>query len=214
MDFHRRDSGQQPAYGGYPPPHWQAPPPPPPQRGGGGDGNGKLMLILTLVGTVATVVSVLLAMGIGPFDLSSDSKNTPASGQPAANESVTREKFVADVNKVCSESSDNIANKLSDVDAAINGSNANLTDAQQKMRALNNSMQALMSRVKAVPQPKNTDADLRDWAQKYQHQADLINQTTEQLNSGDVQAAGATLDEVSHSEELQASAEKVQITCP
>ncbi|MYS82823.1 hypothetical protein [Embleya scabrispora] len=41
------------------------------------------MPILTLIGTFATVVGVLVAVGVGPFDLAGDGESTPR-GAPAA----------------------------------------------------------------------------------------------------------------------------------
>ncbi|MFI1581932.1 hypothetical protein [Embleya sp. NPDC020630] len=195
----------------YGPPNHGAPYPPmplhpsapPPRAGGGG---GRWMMVLTLVGTVATVVSVLIAMNIGPFDFSD--KGT----------AVNRASYLKDINRTCADSYDNIADKLNDVDVAASTETTDVAALQQRFRALDLSLRALMDKLDGLPKPGRVDADVKAWWDLYQRQAAYVATMTEQFDNGDVEAASATIEEntrlTAGGGPLDLAAKAIGVKCP
>ncbi|WP_406298895.1 hypothetical protein OG948_26780 [Embleya sp. NBC_00888] len=151
------------------------------------------MLILTLIGTVATVLSVLVAVGIGPFDLSDDS---PASGGsdkngagPAASTrgpaKQTAESYVRAVNEVCLARSDNVTRLLNDLTASTVSNDV----AQQRtaLSAASAELKNTRSHIRAVPLPADpaVAGPFRQWRDVYDSRVDALSEAASTLNSGD-----------------------------
>lgn len=205
MNTYWDSQNRSPAYGHYPPP-----PPQRPDR----DGHGMVMLLLTLVGTIATIVSVLLAMGVGPFDLSGDGKKKPQ----------TLAQYVEAVNKVCSDRQSELTGKVDALDKSITAYNkstadAELMDVQQSMRSASLTYSSLMTQINAVPRPKEgtDDAKLAEaWRTDYQAQVDTIEKASQQLDAGDPgfeDSMNKVTDGSPEADKLKAEADKIGIVC-
>ncbi|GCD94952.1 hypothetical protein EHYA_02621 [Embleya hyalina] len=163
-------------------------------------------MILTLVGTVATVVSVLIAMNVGPFDFSD--RGT----------AISRASYLEGVNRTCAESYDNIADKLNDVDVAASTETTDVAALRQRFRALNLSLGALLDKLDGLPRPGRVDTDVKAWWDLYKRQAAYVATMTEQFNNGDAEGASATIEENTELTRadgpLDLAAKAVGVKCP
>ncbi|MGW0663437.1 hypothetical protein [Streptodolium elevatio] len=214
-----------PPYGPGGAPGHLMPPGPPPR---GGDRSGKLMVLLTLVGTIATVVSVLLAMGVGPFDLSNGTDDKSAAPvAPVANDvggKPTLEGWVVKVNEVCGKETTEFTDRLQAKDAALDA--GDLPGYAAELAQLSRRMDGIVTQLKAVPLP--TDDDAKQWRDKYIQRAELLSESSAQAllaaepgtDEADVQdaanASDAKLTELDtlDNEEIRPLAEKLGVSCP
>lgn len=222
----RSPSHQQmpPPYGHGNAPGYLGPSAPPPR----GDRNGKLMVLLTLVGTVATVVSVLLAIGVGPFDLSGgkdDKSSAPVA--PVANDSggkQTVEGWVAKINEVCGKETTGFTDRLQAKDAALDA--GDLPGYAAEMAQLARRMDGIVTQLKAVPLPADDDA--KEWRDKYLQRSELLSESAAYAlaaaepgadeaaarESADSSDAKLTELDTLDTEEIQPLAEKLGVSCP
>ncbi len=215
-----------PGYGA-PPPGYGHPGPPPRNSG---DRSGKLMLILTLVGTVATVVSVLVAIGVGPFDLSSDNNKDapPASVAPAVNDKVeeqTLKAYVTQVNKVCSDRQAEVTAKLDDFDRALVDfqqlqTDEALVEVQRALRSASLTYSSQMTQINAVPMVEAPQSDVDDaetWRTNYGQVVGYVAEASAKLDAGDFEGYQTAMEKVAQdSPEWQAvsdAAQKIGVIC-
>ncbi|WP_436777097.1 hypothetical protein [Yinghuangia sp. YIM S09857] len=186
------------------------------------------MVVLTLVGTVATVVSVLLAMGIGPFDLSADKDGkTSAPVAPVANGSggaQTLEGWVAKVNEVCGKETSEFTNRLQAKDAALDA--GDLPGYAAELAQLSRRMDGIVTQLKAVPLPEDGDAE--QWREAYIKRSELLAESAAHAlamaEPGTAEADVRTSAEMSDAklaeldtldnDEIKPLAEKLGVSCP
>jgi len=207
---------QQPPYQPYPP----MPPQPPRRRRDDDDerGHGKLMLVLTLVGTLATVVSVLLAMGVGPFDVgiggNRNDRDDPAvvaqDEKAAAQTSAT---YVDTVNRMCGEQLDSITKWVTLMnDAAATN---DIAEMGRSLTQASTELGSLMTKIKGVRMPEDPAeaAPLQEWRDMYEKQADAMSLASTQWADGDYTGASATLNEAP-GDTMDLKGDEVHISCP
>lgn len=227
---HQPNGPHQPPYGQQPhqpypsqiPPSY-APPQPPPRRDRDGGGNGRLMLILTLIGTVATVLSVLVAVGIGPFDLSDDSPASDGSDKNGAGPAAstqgpakqTAESYVRAVNEVCLARSDNVTRLLNDLTASTVSKDV----AQQRtaLSAASAELKNNRSHIRAVPLPADpaVAGPFTHWRDAYDSRVDALGEAASTLNSGDSAGFRAASDRfVNETGPVKDKQRALNIACP
>ncbi|WP_406278938.1 hypothetical protein [Embleya sp. NBC_00896] len=168
------------------------------------------------MGTLATVVSVLLAMGIGPFDLSDgDGKADAAAPTGVDPKKQTPESYVQAINDVCLARTDTITQRLNDLKASL------VSHDKVKMKtAMNEASSELkntMTRIRAVPMPADATAaqPYTRWRDAYGARVEAFSEAAAALTAGNDPAFQTT------SEKFQADTEPVKeqqralnIVCP
>ncbi|UGQ13822.1 hypothetical protein LO772_09620 [Yinghuangia sp. ASG 101] len=219
-----RPPGMPPGVPGYGTPTGYGPPEPPHR-----DRGNRLMLVMTLVGTVATVVSVLLAMGVGPFDLTEDKSGTPAPASIAAAADAdaagqTLKGYVTQVNKVCSDRQAELTQKVDELDqAAVDfqqlPSQESLVGLQRALRSASLSLSSLITQINAVPKvekPAGDARDAEDWRAGYEQTAVYLQQASSRLDENDFDgfdAAFTLATDSPESDAVAAAAAKIGIVC-
>ncbi len=217
-----------PGIPGYGPPVGYGPPQPPPGNRGD-DRSGRLMVWMTLIGTVATVVSVLLAIGVGPFDLSEENKSgksSPVSMAPAVDDvkGQTLKGYVTQVNKVCSDRQAELTQKVDDLDqAAVDyqqlQSQESLVALQRALRSASLSLSSLMTQINAVPKvdkPTQDADDAEEWRSGYEQIVAYFQQASSSLDQNDFdgfQTAFTLATDSAESEAVTAAANRLGIVC-
>lgn len=205
---------QQPPYQPYPP----MPPQQPRRRDDDERGHGKLMLVLTLVGTLATVISVLLAMGVGPFDVgiggNRDDRADPGTvvreEKAAAQTSAT---YVDTVNKMCGEQLASITKWITTMNDAA--ATDDIAEMGRSLTQASTELDSLMTRIKGVRMPEDAAeaTPLQEWRDMYEAQADAMSAASTQWANEDYTGASATLNE-SPGDVLDRKGDEVHISCP
>ncbi|MFI6583165.1 iron-sulfur cluster assembly scaffold protein [Embleya sp. NPDC050493] len=209
---------QEQPYQSYP----QQMPPPGGERGRE-EGHGRLMLVLTLVGTVATVLSVLVALGIGPLDVTSDGGSGGGANHPrAGGDSSPRDNggpaqtgaaYVETVNRICGDKIDDITRRVTELNQAV--ADQDLNAVGLSLSQASTELAALTTRIKgvALPTDPNEARPLREWRDLYQANAEAMSKASSEWQDGSYEVASATL-ESAPSAAADAKGDEVRISCP
>ncbi|MYS86773.1 hypothetical protein [Embleya scabrispora] len=212
---------QEQPYQSYP----QQMPPSPGRERRREEGHGRLMLVLTLVGTVATVLSVLVALGIGPFDVtggggngSGGGDNTPRAGGDSGprnddKPAQTGATYIETVNKICGDKIDGITRRVTELNQAV--ADQDLNAVGLSLSQASTELAALTTRIKgvALPADPNEARPLREWRDLYQANAEAMSKASSEWQDGSYEAANATL-EGAPSAAVDAKGDEVRISCP
>jgi hypothetical protein len=183
------------------------------------------MLVLTLLGTVATIVSVLVAMGVGPFDVTGGSgaggggaksngqSTTDPSRKDDGKEVQTAATFVDAINRICSDKLDDITRRVTELNQAV--ADEDLAKVGLSLNQASTELSALTTRIKGVrlPADPNEAKPLQEWRDMYEGNVEVMSKASGEWTNGDYQAASATL-EAADSDKVEAKGDEVHIACP
>ncbi|MFE2871590.1 hypothetical protein [Embleya sp. NPDC059259] len=181
------------------------------------------MLVLTLVGTLATVVSVLIALGIGPFDVtggggSGGGDNNPRAGGDSGprgddKPAQTGATYVETVNKICGDKLDGITRRVTELNQAV--ADQDLDAVGLSLSQASTELAALTTRIKgvALPTDPNEARPLQEWRDLYQANAEAMSKASSEWQNGSYDVASTTLNGAP-SAEADAKGDEVHIACP
>ncbi|MFJ8743285.1 hypothetical protein ACIRL2_28380 [Embleya sp. NPDC127516] len=187
------------------------------------EGHGRLMLVLTLVGTLATVLSVLVALGIGPLDVTGDGgsgggvDNPRAGGDSGLRDdgkpAQTGAAYVETVNRICGDKIDGITRRVTELNQAV--ADQDLNAVGLSLSQASTELAALTTRIKgvALPTDPNEARPLREWRDLYQANAEAMSKASSEWQDGSYEVASATL-EGAPSAAADAKGDEVRISCP